>query len=59
VYLRTLNGFFPQDVTLVRRSESQAAIAGVHEGDLVALSDPDQQNKSATQQNSAMKALSK
>ena len=41
------NGFMPHDVTLVRRSESQAVITGIREGELVAMSNPDQQTKSA------------
>src|SRR5205085_12054617 len=45
VYLRKPEGFVPQDVVLVRRSESQAVLTGIHEGDLVALSSPDQQSK--------------
>ncbi len=39
----------PHDVKLVRRSESQAVITGIKEGELVALSNPDQQNKPADQ----------
>lgn len=56
VYLRTPSGFMPHDVTLVRRSESQAVLTGISEGDTVAMSNPDQQSKSAAPQ-SAMKAL--
>jgi multidrug resistance efflux pump len=61
VYARGANGFVPHDVSLVRRSESQAVVSGIDEGALVAMSTPDQQNKSAgsMQQNGAMKALSK
>jgi len=60
VYLETPNGFVPHDVTLVRRSESQAVLTGVKEGDLVALSNPTQQNKpGSSQQGGAMKALGK
>ena len=60
VYAKTPNGFMPQDVTLVRRSESQAVITGVKENTMVAMSNPDQLSKSAAgQQNSAMKALAK
>jgi HlyD family secretion protein len=58
VYLQSPNGFMPHDVTLVRRSESQAVVTGVTEGDLVAMSNPDQAAKPATGQQSAMKALS-
>ena len=60
VYLRTSRGFLPHDVKLVRRGESQAVLAGIPEGSLVAMSNPDQQSKSAApQSNGAMKALSK
>jgi hypothetical protein len=61
VYQRSAQGFAPHDVTLVSRSESQAVISGVKEGDVVAMSNPEQQNKApaAGQQNSAMKALQK
>jgi HlyD family secretion protein len=60
VYAQTPNGFMPQDVTLVKRSESQAVITGTKENTLVSMSNPDQLNKPAAgQQNSAMKALAK
>ncbi len=59
VYLRTPKGFLPHDVTLVRSSESQAVVTGVDEGAVVAMSNPDQQNKSANQSGGAMKALQK
>src|ERR1017187_190931 len=59
VYTRGPSGFVPHDVALVRRSESQAVITGIKEGETVAMSNPDQQLKSgATQSGSAMKALS-
>jgi multidrug efflux pump subunit AcrA (membrane-fusion protein) len=59
VYTRGPSGFVPHDVALVRRSESQAVITGIKEGDIVAMSNPDQQLKSgATPSGSAMKALS-
>jgi HlyD family secretion protein len=59
VYARGPTGFVPHDVTLVRRSESQAVVTGIKEGETVAMSNPDQQLKTgATQQNGAMKALS-
>ena len=57
VYLKTPAGFMPHDVTLVRRSESQAVLTGVSEGSMVAMSSPDQQGKSAAAPPSAMKAL--
>jgi len=60
VYAQSPNGFMPHDVTLVRRSESQAVIAGVKENTLVSMSNPDQLNKTTDgQQNGAMKALTK
>ena len=60
VYARGPNGFVPHDVTLVKRSESQAVISGIKEGETVAMSNPDQQLKTgAVQQSGAMKALSK
>jgi hypothetical protein len=60
VYVRTPQGFAPKDVKLVKRSESQAVITGVAEGDQVALSNPDQ-NKSTKSGDSGgvMKALTK
>jgi HlyD family secretion protein len=59
VYARSPAGFLPHDVTLVRRSESQAVITGIKEGELVAMSNPDQQLKNASpEQNGPMKALS-
>ena len=61
VYARNKSGaFLPHDVKLVQRSESQAVITGINDGELVAMSNPDQLNKPAgPQDNSAMKALSK
>ncbi len=59
VYMRTPKGFMPHDVTLLNRSESQAVIKGLNEGDVVAMSNPDQQTKPTGQQNGAMQALPK
>lgn len=59
VYLRTPRGFEPHDVILVRRSESQAVLTGIKEGDLVALSTPDQTNKAAASGGGALKAISR
>ena len=59
VYLNTPAGFTPRDVTLVKRSESQAVLTGVNEGDLVALSNPAEQAKPAPQKEGAMKAIPK
>jgi len=58
VYARGPSGFVPHDVTLVRRSESQAVITGIKEGEIVAMSNPDQQLKTGAQSGGAMKALS-
>ena len=57
VYFKTASGFMPRDVTLVRRSESQAVVTGVHDGDIVAMSNPDQQSKTEPALQNAMKAL--
>jgi HlyD family secretion protein len=43
VYVKSGSGFAVADVKLVRRSESEAAITGVKEGQVVALANPDQQ----------------
>jgi HlyD family secretion protein len=60
VYRRSPTGaFMPHDVSLVRRSESQAVISGINEGETVAMSNPDQQAKPEGGPQSAMKALSK
>jgi hypothetical protein len=59
VYLKTAKGFTPRDVTLVKSSESQAVLTGVNEGDTVALSNPSDQKKPTSQQQSATKAISK
>ncbi len=57
VFQETSRGFMPHDVTLVRRSESQAVITGLPEGTVVAMSNPDQANKGAAPASGAMKAL--
>jgi len=60
VYVKTPQGFVPRDVTLVRRSESQAVIAGIAEGEQVALSSPDQSKAAkASPSGGVMKALTK
>jgi hypothetical protein len=58
VYVQTASGFTPQDVKLVRRSESQVVLTGLREGQLVALASPDVEQKSTQTKGSAMKALS-
>jgi HlyD family secretion protein len=61
VYVNKAQNFVQQDVKLIRRSESQAVITGIQEGEEVALSRPDQgdQRKGSDKQGSAMKALTK
>ena len=60
VYLKTSAGYTPQDVKLVRRSESQVAIEGLKEGQLVALANPEQKKKQdKSNGGSATKAISK
>jgi HlyD family secretion protein len=60
VYLRTPQGFISKDVKLVRRSESQAVITGLAEGEQVALSNPDQSKSvKAGDSGGVMKALAK
>ena len=59
VYLKGKTGFMPHDVALVRRSESQAVITGISEGELVAMSNPDLQSKPSTEKSNAMQALPK
>jgi len=61
VYLHTVQGFISRDVKLIRRSESQAVITGLAEGEQVAMSSPDQ-HKAATKAGDSggvMKALPK
>ena len=60
VYLRTNTGFSPSDVKLVRRSESQAVVEGLKEGQLVAMASPDQKARTADKgSGGATKAISK
>jgi multidrug efflux pump subunit AcrA (membrane-fusion protein) len=58
VYVQSADSFVTKDVQLVRRSESQAVIAGINEGEAIALSNPGQQSKSAGS-GGVMKALQK
>jgi hypothetical protein len=60
VYLRTPQGFVSHDVKLILRSESQAVVAGIAEGEQVALSSPDQNKSTKTgESGGVMKALAK
>jgi hypothetical protein len=57
VYARSDAGFSPRDVKLVRRSESQAVLSGVSEGQVVALANPDEIMKRQTARTGALQAL--
>jgi multidrug efflux pump subunit AcrA (membrane-fusion protein) len=58
VYVKSGSGFAPADVKLVRRTESQAVVTGISEGQSVALASPDQAEKKAGAA-SALQALPK
>lgn len=57
VYARNAAGFGPQDVKLVRRSESKVVVEGLAEGQLVALANPDQIKKQAAGKTGALQAI--
>jgi hypothetical protein len=60
VYLKKGDGFAPQDVKLVRRSESRVVISGLSEGQEVALANPtDQAREKKKGPGSAAAAMSK
>lgn len=59
VYAKTPTGFAPQDVKLVRRSESQVVVEGVKEGELVALASPDQKKQDKREKGGATKAIAR
>lgn len=59
LYVRTAEGFTPRDVQLVRRSESQAVVSGITEGEVVALSNPNQRSAKPGQPDGVMNALPK
>ena len=59
VYLQSGASFTPVDVKLVRRSESQAVVEGLREGQVVALADPEQMRKRQTPSSGALKAISR
>lgn len=58
VYLQTGTGFSPSDIKVIRRSESQVALNGLKDGQVVAMANPDQQNKK-TGSAGAMQAIPK
>lgn len=53
VYVRQGGGYRPQDVELIRRNESQIVVAGLREGQVIALANPEQ----AAQKDSGQGAL--
>jgi hypothetical protein len=59
VYVESSGGFVPKDVKIVRRSESQAVVTGVDEGQVVALANPDERARKTATADNAMKALGK
>lgn len=60
VYVKSDQGYTRQDVKLVRRSESQAVVEGLTEGQLVTLASPDQKQRQASNSDSsATKAIAK
>jgi len=58
-YVKSGSGFAPADVKLVRRSESQAVITGLSEGQVVALANPDQQAEKKRGGGGALQAITK
>ena len=59
VYLKSAHGYSPQDVKLVRRSESQVVVEGIGEGQLVALASPDQKKADNSDGGGATKAIAR
>jgi HlyD family secretion protein len=59
VYVRDAGGFRPQDVKLVRRSESQVVLEGLPEKREIALANPEQAKTQAKKAGSAIEAISK
>jgi HlyD family secretion protein len=59
VYVKSGSGFAPADVKLVRRSESQAVVTGVPEGQIVALANPEQPAARKSGAGGALQALPK
>lgn len=57
VYVRTGTGFKPQDVEMVRRSESQVVIKGLRQGQQIAMVNPDQMVRKSAAGGSALQAL--
>jgi biotin carboxyl carrier protein len=59
VYLESPAGFVTKDVTMIRRGESQVIIAGLQEGDTVAMANPTQNQDNTKKAGGATKAIAK
>jgi len=59
VYVQAHGAYTPHDVNVVRRSESQVALTGLSEGQMVAMSNPGEQAQKTGASGGAMKAISK
>ncbi|HUS08740.1 MAG TPA: efflux RND transporter periplasmic adaptor subunit [Bryobacteraceae bacterium] len=57
VYIHASGAYTRKDVKLVRRSESSVVVEGLMEGQLVALANPEQSNKSASSSGGAIQAI--
>jgi HlyD family secretion protein len=57
VYLRSGESFTPVDVKLTQRSESQAVVSGIAEGQTVALANPEQILRKQAAKGSALQAI--
>jgi len=57
VYVRSGASFVPADIKLLRRSESRVALAGLSEGQIIALTSPEQVKKQKASPSGAMKAI--
>jgi len=59
VYVRSGDNFAAKDIKLVRRNETRAIVDGLKEGELVALANPLEVNKSKPGEGSPLKAIRK
>ncbi|MGH9535065.1 MAG: hypothetical protein ACRD2E_09415, partial [Terriglobales bacterium] len=60
VYLKTSHGFVRHNVTIVQESESKAVVTGLQAGDVIALTNPEQNGAGAAKPKkpaSAMQAI--
>jgi HlyD family secretion protein len=58
VYVQSPTGFVPSDIKVVRRNESQVVLTGLKDDEVVAMANPDQQNKKTSSGN-ALQAIGK